>query len=153
MILDSQLAFSEAQAVTTTAASTNQIDLVNARDMGPGYPLKVLCLVTTAFTSNGTQASTLTIGLEGSTNSTSSNMTEIVRSPAYLSATLVDKAKVFAIDVPALPTGQAFPRYLRLNYTVGVAAFSTGALSAYILLDRDDNAIYPKNYSAAYPLA
>lgn len=49
MITDKLLMFSEAQAVTDTAASTDVIDLGpidgNRRDIGVGYPLEFWALV------------------------------------------------------------------------------------------------------------
>lgn len=50
MITDKLLMFSEAQAVTNTAASTDVIDLGpidgNRRDIGVGYPLEFWCWLT-----------------------------------------------------------------------------------------------------------
>lgn len=48
MILDSQLLFSDAQAVTTSAVGTNVVDLVTARAIGNGEPLGVLFTVDVA---------------------------------------------------------------------------------------------------------
>lgn len=52
MITDKLLMFSEAQAVTNTAASTDVIDLGpidgNRRDIGVGYPLEFWVLVNEA---------------------------------------------------------------------------------------------------------
>lgn len=54
MITDKLLMFSEAQAVTDTAASTDVIDLGpidgNRRDIGVGYPLEFWVLVNEAAT-------------------------------------------------------------------------------------------------------
>lgn len=153
MILDQSLMFSDEQAITTSAASTNVVDLVDARDMGIGDSpaLKLLVSVPTAFTTDTTNASTLTIAIQGSTNSTTSNFTTLAQSPAYGVASLGAGAKLFPIDLPALPSGQAMPRYLRLSYSVGSAAFSTGALIGTLVLGRDDGPIYPKNFVNAYP--
>jgi len=152
MILDSNLAFSEAQTATTDAASTNILDLVDARDMGIGDDpaIKVLCLVETAFTTDSTNASTLTVQFQVSTDSTS--WTTLTQTPALLAASLADKNKIFPIDFPALPSYvSALPQYVRLYYDVGVAAFATGKLSTYMVLGRDDIINYPKNYNSSYP--
>jgi hypothetical protein len=154
MILDSNLEFTttgSAQAITTTAASTNVIDLVDARDMGIGDDpaIKLLALVGTAFTTDTTNASTLTIQFQGSTDSTT--YTTLAQSTAYGVASLAANGKLFPIDVPALPTGVSLPRYLRLNFSVGVASFATGSLQAFLVLGRDDIINYPKNYNSTYP--
>jgi len=151
MILDSNLAFSEAQTATTDAVSTNILDLVDPRDMGIGDDpaIKVLCLVETAFTTDSTNASTLTVQFQVSTDSTT--WTTLAQTPALLAASLADKNKIFPIDFPALPSYVALPQYVRLNYDVGVAAFATGKLSTYMVLGRDDIIQYPKNYNSTYP--
>ena len=68
MILDKLLMFSEAQAVTATAASTDVIDLGpidgNRRDIGIGYPLEFWALVTTTATAAG--AATVNVQLQTS---------------------------------------------------------------------------------------
>ena len=45
MLIDSRLEFSDAQAVTTTADSTNVIDLEVERQIGKGQPLFLVVLV------------------------------------------------------------------------------------------------------------
>ena len=45
MITDALLRVSEDQALTTTAVSTDTIDLVVARDIGEGTPLYMLSLI------------------------------------------------------------------------------------------------------------
>ena len=45
MILDSLLKFSDAQALTATADSTNVIDLSNDRDIGIGEPMALVVTV------------------------------------------------------------------------------------------------------------
>lgn len=155
MLMDSQLLFSDAQAITTTAASTNVVDLTNARDIGVGTELQMLFAVGTAFTTDSTNASTLTISLQGSTNSTNSGFVDYVRSPAYTASDLAGSKIVLPVDWPALmrtaAVNQALPRYIRVNYTVGVASWAGGTLTASLLLGRDDNLAYPKNYTNAYP--
>lgn len=68
MILDKLLMFSEAQAVTDTAASTDVIDLApvdgTRRDIGVGYPLEFWALVNTKATAAG--AATVNVQLQTS---------------------------------------------------------------------------------------
>ncbi|MSK69085.1 hypothetical protein GKE85_19290, partial [Escherichia coli] len=73
MITDKLLMFSEAQAVTNTAASTDVIDLGpidgNRRDIGVGYPLEFWVLVNEAATASG--EATVNIQLQTSENNSS----------------------------------------------------------------------------------
>lgn len=73
MITDKLLMFSEAQAVTDTAASTDVIDLGpidgNRRDIGVGYPLEFWALVNEAATASG--EATVNIQLQTSENNSS----------------------------------------------------------------------------------
>lgn len=147
MILDKSLEFDPAgTAITTDQASTNIINLVNARDMGIGDApsLKVLCSVTTSF--NTTDAATLRVEFQGSTDSTT--WTTYAQSAALASATLTAGRQVFPIDVPRPPPGAALPQYLRLYYNEETGTFTAGALGAWLVIGRDDVVAYPKNYTA-----
>jgi len=145
MIIDGLLLFDSAAAVTSTAASTNIVDLVNARDIGVGDDpaMKVMVLVTTAITT--TNSATLTVSAQGSTDN--STWSTYVSSPAYAAAALVAGARLFDIDWPRPAAGLATPRYIRLYYTVGTGIFSAGAVTAALVLDRDDRV----NAAGAYP--
>lgn len=134
-------------AITTasgnTQASTNIVDLLNARDIGIGAgapACKLLCLVTTAFTSTG--SGTLNVMFQGSTDSTT--WVTYAESGAIGKASLSAGVKIFNIDVPSvLPDNGPLPRYLRTAYAVGTATFSAGALISAIVLGRDDYKAYP----------
>lgn len=142
MIIDGLLLFSSAQNLTTgTIPSTNVIDLLNARDMGIGDDpaLKIACFVTTPFSS--TDAGTLTIQAQGSTDN--STFTTYAESRAYSAADLVAGAKLLPIDWPHRGPGDALPRYLRLAYVMGSLHFTPGALTAMLVLDRQDATQYP----------
>jgi hypothetical protein len=151
MILDSLLMFStpaSPQAITTTAASTNIIDLLNPRDMGIGDnpALKVACIVTTAFTAAG--AGTLTVSFQGAPDNGSGapgTYVDYAISRAYALADLVVGAKLLPIDVPHRDPSLlvTFPRFYRLNYTVATGPMTAGAIVAGIVIDRQDSAIYP----------
>lgn len=138
MILDALLQFdASGTTLTTTATSTNVIDLGAPRDLGIGDDpaLKIAIFVGTTFTS--TAAATLQIQVQGSTDN--SNFTVMAESRAYAIADLVAGTKLFPIDLPAAGGVQAIPRYLRLNYVGGVATFTTGKLGAWLVLDRQDS--------------
>lgn len=148
MIIDRELRFSDAQALTTSAVSANIIDLVNPRDMGIGDrpALKLAMSVGTAFTSTG--SSTLTILAQGSTDN--STWTTYAQSPAIAKASLAANTEhIWDIDWPRKALGAAMPRYLRLSYTVGVADFTAGTLTAQLVLDRQDDFAYPAGITVA----
>ncbi len=155
MILDALLQFDNAASLAIAAgtqASTNVIDfggpaipslanLQGARDMGIGDDpaLKMLVLVTTTFTSGG--AGTLSVALQGATDNGSgapATFNTWWTSPAFALATLNAGSRLFDMDFPRPPDGIAIPRFVRLLYTVGVATMTAGNISAFIVLDRDD---------------
>lgn len=147
MILDKQLMFDEALAITATAASTNQIDLSVYRDLGVGDDpaLKVLAQVITAFVSAG--GATLQIQFQGSRDNVT--YTTMAESRAYAVADLTAGIHLLPIDVPRIGgAAQSMPRYYRLNYVVGTSTFSAGTLTAGLVLDRQDSNVQLGGYPA-----
>lgn len=139
MIIDGLLLFSSAQAITATAASTNVIDLLNARDLGAADPeLQVACYVSTAFAT--TNAGTLQVAVQGSTDNVT--FTTYAQSRAYAVTELTAGAKLLPIEMPAKGSMDALPRYVRLDYIV-TNAFTGGAVTSMLVLDRPDPQQYP----------
>lgn len=155
MILDAFLQFDNAVSLAIAAgtqASTNVIDfggpaipalanLQGARDMGIGDDpaLKLLVQVTTTFTSGG--AGTLVVALQGATDNGAGAPAAFSTwwsSPAYALATLNAGSRLLDMDFPRPPDGIAIPRFVRLLYTVGAATMTAGNVSAFIVLDRED---------------
>lgn len=136
MYLDGYLQFSNAQALTTTAASTNVIDMSVARDMGIGYPLPIAVQVVTALVGGTSVQVQLQYSADNAT------WTTLSESRAYLTAELVAGAKLFPGSIPARPSNDAMPRYYRLNYVIA-GTYTSGAVTAYIVLDRQDQVSYP----------
>lgn len=143
MILDKLNVFDWQAALTATRESTDEIDLVNARDLGfptVGNPsLKIRVLITTAMLSTG--SSTLVISMLGSTDSTT--WETYVQSPAIPKASLVAGYKYDLAWAPK-KVGDPMPRYIRLGYTVDVADMTAGALSAFVVLDLQADHAYPQ---------
>ena len=130
MILDKQNEFSTAQAVTTTAVSTNVIDLGSTgRTIGNiEYRALVLSAVT-AFEAAG--AGTLTAQLVTSDNDDLSSPT-VLSSTGPLSLDDLDGTETAAIiDLPDTD----YKRYLGLNYVVGTGPFTAGAITAGLVMD------------------
>lgn len=109
MIIDSQLQYSAAQALTATAASTNVVDHSADRDIGIGEPLAVVFTVDVllAGTSPTFQAS-----LQVSPTNFGSPVS-IVSTQVY--SALAAGARFVLV----VPPDSTFDRYSRINYTLG----------------------------------
>lgn len=142
MITSKNNLFSEAQAVTVSAASTNIIDLgtngtpygyTNAltRDLGredDGAEIEVS--VSTTF------ATLTSLAVSVQTSPDNSTWTTVVSGTAIAAATLVAG---YQFKVPAhFPEGTN-TRYVRLYYTVAGSNATAGAINAYIVPDRQTN--------------
>lgn len=136
MILDKFLEFSDAQAVTSTAISTNVVDLYplggNAsRDIGNGENIYLIVRTLAAATDVGSDA-TLTVTFE------SSNAEALSASTVHFST----GALAFATFSPAgtelarfkLPGGN-YLRYLGVRYTVANGPLTGGTFDAFIVKD------------------
>ncbi|EEV5571054.1 Bbp16 family capsid cement protein [Escherichia coli] len=138
MITDKLLMFSEAQAVTNTAASTDVIDLGpidgNRRDIGVGYPLEFWVLVNEAATASGEA----TVNIQLQTSENNSSWSTIYDSGALAKTALTAGKRVVSAKVP---TG--VQRYLRVNYSVATGPLTAGEFTAGISLDVDANTPYP----------
>ena len=126
MITDSLLRVSEDQAITSTAFSTNTIDLGTARDIGEGTALYMNFAVTTAL-ANGTS---VTFEVVTSANANLSSPTVVGSSDAVLTAALtVGKNVVVRINPEIAGKGK---RYLGARYTVA-GTFNAGKVTADVV--------------------
>lgn len=134
MILDKQNLFSEDQAVTVTADSTNIIDLGNDdSEVNPALnekgDLEVFAQVTTAFASG----TSLKVSLLSSDSSTFSSSTTVSESAAIATASLVQGYKFKLGQLTEIDE-----QYLKLVYTV-VGTMSAGNILAGLVLDKQTN--------------
>ena len=126
MITDSLLRVSEDQAITSTAFSTNTIDLGTARDIGEGTALYMNFCVTTAL-ANGTS---VTFEVVTSANANLSSPTVVGSSDAILTAALTaGKNVVVRINPDIAGKGK---RYLGARYTVA-GTFNAGKVTADVV--------------------
>jgi hypothetical protein len=152
MIMDKYLEFSDAQAVTATAISTNVVDLyplgnqVNTnltRDIGTGEDIYLVVRTLAAVTDAGSDA-TLAVTLESDDNVGLTTPTV-----HFTSATLA-----FATFSPAgtelirvkLPAG-AYERYLGVRFTVGAGPLTGGTFDAFLVKDAQGYTSYKAGYS------
>jgi hypothetical protein len=133
MILNMNETFSENQAITATAISTNVITFpltgtvvgeaaAVARNLGAGNEIPLMIQVTEAFAT----ATTITFSLESSAVVGLTSATVHWTSPAIAIATLVPGYK---LPVRILPDGTML-QYLGMRYTVGGASATAGKVTA-----------------------
>lgn len=140
MMYDKLNTFGTDQAVTTTAASTDIIDLGAARDMGNGEPLELVILVTQNVTAAG--AATVTFALETDDNAGFSSPVVLANSGAIGKALLTAGAEVLRVKVPL-----DAERYLRTNYTVATGPLTAGTFTAFLAHDRQASRAYASGFT------
>jgi len=123
MFIDAQNLFSDSQALTATAASTNLIDLGVDRDIGVGEPLAVVLTVEVAADAT-TGNETYQVDVETDDNSSFSSASVIARR-------IPTAAELALGTVMVIPLPNTNERYLRLNYTLG-GTTPTVTLSAHL---------------------
>ena len=144
MIFSAEQLFSDDQAITATAASTNVIDLgatgtvLNApndlkRDLGKGTPIPILIQVTEDFAT----LTSLTVSVQTDDDENFGTATTVLSSPAVPVADLVEGYKFPIIWVPI----GVNKRYLRLNYTVAGSNATTGKVTAGIVMGVQTNVV------------
>jgi len=138
MILDAHTSFSNGQALTGSAASTDSIDFSAIREIGVGEQLYILVNVPVAA---GGTTPTLSVGLQVDDNSAFSSPATLFTSPVYAAAALTAGAQ-FVYPLPV--TGME--RHARLNYTM-TGTSPTITLDAHLVTGAQLARIYPSGYA------
>jgi len=137
MILDSLLQFSNAQALTVTAVSTNVIQLDSVQKIGIGEPMAAVVTIGVAadFT---TTDETYQFTLQTATDAAFTSPVTVFASAAINGDELPLGAKV------VIPVGHTNLQFLRMNYTLA-GTTPTATVDAYLmpLSDVDGNVLYP----------
>lgn len=158
MYVDKQAEFSDAQAVTSTAISSNVIDLFsmgvgggtqavspNTRlDIGLGGELWLWVATQATITDSGSDA-TLVVTLETADNAALSTNAEVVFATGTLAFASFATAGTVLVKV-RLPSF-AYRRYLGVRYTVASGPFTGGALDAFLTPAVDANRIYKSGFT------
>lgn len=137
MILDTLLEFSDAQAVTATAISTNVVDLGPVtdnvlRDIGTGEEVYLVVMTETAATDTGSDA-TLTVTLESDSTADLATSATVHYSSGALAFAAFSPAGTRLVAV-RLPAG-SYERYLGVRYTVAAGPLTAGTFNAFLTHD------------------
>jgi len=145
MILDAQNLFSNNQAITTDAISTNVIDLIGntavkneggaypnlTKNLGVGEDLYLVIQTQTTCTDTSSDA-TVTFSLESDDNAGLTSATVHYTTGALAFATYATAGtQVVATKLPA----GSYQRYLGVRYTVASGPLTAGAFDAFLTKD------------------
>lgn len=159
MILDNNLLFSDSQAITATAASTNLIDLgpiataavsggdTGTRQIGDGFPIFIFVFVEVAFTDSGSD-STLTVSVETDDNTSFSSAATVMTLDVL--AALTAAGSKFFYRLPISTAAIPYERYIRLKYTTTNGNLTTGTISAGLCTGVDRYRSYTNAVSTGY---
>lgn len=132
MILDERTEFCDAVALNTGGAGSyllgDVIDLGEAKDLGNSDPLYLVVQVDTTATSGG--SATGVISLVTDDNASLSSPAVLVSSKAWAVADMTAGTTLMVVQLPM--EGTAYERYLGIQQTTGVAAFTAGKINAFI---------------------
>lgn len=146
MILDTQAEFSDSQAVTSTAISTNVMDLGatnTLKDLGAGEPVYLVVQTVVAATDTGSDA-TLTITLESDSTADLATSATVHFSSGALAFSAFSPAGTTLVAV-RLPAG-SYERYLGVRYTVASGPLTAGQFDAFLVKDYGKFLSYANNY-------
>lgn len=159
MYVDSQIEFSDAQAVTATAISANVYDLFSmglgggATDVTPNTRLDIgqgtdnlYLVVNTAVTATDTgNDATLTITLESADDAGLSTNAQVHYSTGAIAFASFATAgtNLVAIRLPSA----LFRRYLGVRYTVANGPLTAGAFDAFVTPTLQQNRIYKSGFT------
>ena len=143
MILDERTEFADATALNTGAAGTYNIgDVIDlqgqaigtanlTRDLGAVDPLWLVIRVATAATSGGSATGQFRLVSDDSGTISTTTATVHYTSAAIPVASLTAGATVAVVQ---LPSG-SYERYLGIQQITGTAAFTAGAIDAFLTAD------------------
>ena len=137
-ILDARAEFSDAQAVTATAISTNVMDLkggglspnTTGRFGAPAITYLVIAVGDTAIDASG--AATVVFSLESAENAALSTNPVVHFATAAIGKAALTKGKLVAA-IP-LPAGE-YKEFLGVRYTVATGPLTAGNFNAFLTKD------------------
>ena len=141
MIIDAQNQYSDAQAITASAASENLIDMGSERRIGTGQNLYLVAIVDVAFTDAGSD-STVTITIEADALAAFGSPTTIQTIGTFGALSAIGARLIARLAPEAL-----FEQFHRLFYTVANGNLTTGSITAFLTHDIDAFTAYPSGFT------
>ncbi len=169
MLLDKNLQFSSAQAVTSTALSTNAIDLLagvtvgsagayttpasiigNASVFGEDFGIgvtqgmpRIVGTAIAAFTAGG--AATMQVQFQGVVDPNTATLSgaswvTYAQTDTIAKTLLTASTRIFSFDWPMRKIGQALPRFVVLNYVVATGPMTAGTITSDVSMGGADDA-------------
>lgn len=137
MYVDANLQFSNQQAITSAAGSTNTVDTSLARSLGSGQDLYLVVQVHTLLADGGSNTGTA-IALEGDSTTT------FTPDGTNTLFTFAQAAAAGTTKIAKLSQGHAALayRYLRVKYTPSGADLTAGKFNAFLTTDVQDYTSY-----------
>lgn len=144
MLTDALGTFSNQQAITASAASTSSVDLgatgtpkpghttALTRDIGPGNPVEIVCIVTETFAT----LTSLKVALQVDGDTAFGSATTVYESEAIAAATLVAGYK---FNIPRFVPRGTNERYAQLLYTVAGSNATAGKIFAAVTEATQEN--------------
>lgn len=159
MYVDTQLELSDAQAVTSTAISSNVIDLLTTAlgaatldsklqpnslvDIGAGEDVYLVVSTQTTVTDTSSDA-TLVITLETDTAVGLGSSTVVASTGTLAFATYATAGtQVWVLKLPPFD----YKRYLGIRYTVASGPFTAGAFDAFLTVGLQKNKVYKSGFT------
>lgn len=138
MITDKLTTFCNGVALNTGAAGTyligDVVDMENLRDIGQGFPLYLVLTVETTATSDGSATAVLKLSSdEQAAIATDGSATDHLVSATFAVAAMSAGTSLLAAVIPL--EGETYERYLGILQVTGVAAFTAGAVDAFLTTD------------------
>ena len=134
MITDKLTTFCNGVALNTGAAGTYNIgdiiDLGDDRDIGNGVPLYLVINVETTATSGGSATGQFRLVSDATSTISTTTATVHVTSAAFAVADMTAGTNILTIVIPM--EGNVYERYLALQQITGTAAFTAGAVDAFL---------------------
>lgn len=157
MFVDTQTEFSDSQAVTATAISTNVIDTQAAlgagtalsngntvQDIGQGEDVYLVVTTAVTCTDVGSDA-TLTLTLESDSAATlaSAPVVHFATSALAFASYATAGSIVALVKLPAAD----YKRYLGVRYTIGAGPLTAGAFDAFLTKDIQRYKVYKSAFT------